>query len=323
MQKICITQPGDADQRLDKFLKKYLPNAPLGAIYKFLRTGKIKINWKKKDQTYVIQLNDEITFFFLDDEMLAFQKKTWVIIPIEWSHSLSLQGRILYEDEYILVINKPAHLNVHPGDHKTKEISLIEWVHDYLGSKYSTLTFKPSLVHRIDRDTSGCILIAKEKKTLEALLSELQEHKIEKIYHAIVAWIPEKPRGTIRAKLLRIENAQNESKVRIDANGQNAVTHYRTLQTFPHSKESFSLLECVIETWRMHQIRVHLASIGLPIIGDRAYGNISFNSFFRRKTWVSRQLLHAKQLIFTHPIHKTILNIEAPYESDFNDMLTH
>lgn len=114
---------------------------------------------------------------------------------------------ILYEDEDILCVNKPAHLNVHPGDHKTKEVSLIELVQDYYGGKYSSLTFKPSLVHRIDRQTTGCLLIAKNKHTLEALLRALQNHEIEKIYHTIsyVEDAKSKKRDTIQLPLKRYD----------------------------------------------------------------------------------------------------------------------
>ena len=120
-------------------------------------------------------------------------------------------------------------MNVHPGDHKTKEVSLIERVQDMLARKYDSLTFRPSLVHRIDRDTSGCILIAKDKKALEMLLSDLQSHKIEKLYHALVSGVPPKSHDTIRAKILRIDDAKNEAKVRIDEAGQTATTHYSVL----------------------------------------------------------------------------------------------
>jgi 23S rRNA pseudouridine1911/1915/1917 synthase len=158
-------------------------------------------------------------------------------------------------------------------------------VQDYLKGKYDSLTFRPALVHRIDRDTSGCILVAKEKPTLEALLSDLQDHKIEKVYHALVSGIPAKPTDTIRARLLRVEDARDEAKVRVDEAGQSAVTHYKTITNYqlpitntkinlpilPSYHPAISLLECRIETGRTHQIRVHLAYIGCPILGDKAY----------------------------------------------------
>ena len=109
---------------------------------------------------------------------------------------------------------------------------------DYLGERYNTLSYKPALVHRIDRDTSGCIMIAKEKQTLEKLLDLLQHEGIEKVYHAIVVGTPLKPRDTIRARLLRIEDAQDEAKVRVDPEGQEAITHYSLLKKIAQKQET-------------------------------------------------------------------------------------
>jgi RluA family pseudouridine synthase len=230
------------------------------------------------------------------------------------------QLSILYEDEHFLIVNKPAGMNVHPGDHKTKEVSLIELVQDSLGEKYNSLSFKPALVHRIDRDTSGCIMIAKDKKTLDALLTLLQSGKIEKIYHTIVVGTPKKPRDTIRARLLRIEEARDEAKVRVDPNGQEAITHYRILNA-NICDNKYSLLECHIETGRTHQIRVHMAYIGHPILGDKAYGDRGENSFAKREHNITRQLLHARSLTFVHPVSGKELRIEAPYEEDMDKIV--
>ena len=211
-------------------------------------------------------------------------------------------------------------MNLHPRDHKTTEISLIELVQDSLGEKYNSLSFKPALVHRIDRDTSGCIMIAKDKKTLDALLTLLQSGKIEKIYHTIVVGTPEKPRDTIRARLLRIEEARDEAKVRVDPNGQEAITHYRILNA-NICDNKYSLLECHIETGRTHQIRVHMAYIGHPILGDKAYGDRGENSFAKREHNITRQLLHARSLTFVHPVSGKELRIEAPYEEDMDKIV--
>jgi 23S rRNA pseudouridine955/2504/2580 synthase len=313
---LTIDNMSDTDQRIDKFLKKYLPNAPLGGIYKWLRTGKIKVNHKKVEQTYRIEEGDVIDLHLNEDELWGFRKA----VDGQISKSANQQTlRILYEDEYLLILNKPAGINVHPGDHKTKEVSLIELVQDSLWGRYNTLSFKPSLVHRIDRDTSGVIMIAKEKKTLEALLALLQSGRIEKIYHAVIVGIPEKSRDTIDAKLLRVEEAKDEAKVRLDENGQNAITHYRILSA--NIRDKYSLVECHIETGRTHQIRVHLSSIGHPILWDKAYGNKSENSFAKREYSISRQLLHARSLSFIHPITKQVFTVEAPYPHDIDSLI--
>jgi 23S rRNA pseudouridine1911/1915/1917 synthase len=319
MQSIIIDQESDSDQRIDKFLKKIFPNASLGVLYKWLRTGKIKVNKKKKDQTYRIELDDIIDIYITDEEI-----RELISLP-EKKHPQFTQEKkyipFLYEDEDFIVINKPPWMNVHPGDHKSTESSVIEMIHDQLEGKYDSLSFRPSLVHRIDRDTSGVLLIAKNKKMLEMLLTLLQSGKIEKIYHTLIIGKPEKSRYTITARLERIENAKNEAKVIVSPNWQEAITHYRVLQEYIVKK--YSLLECRIETGRTHQIRVHMASIGNPILGDKAYGNRWENSFALKTYQIQRQLLHAFSLSFIHPRTQKLLRIEAPYPDDFQELIHH
>lgn len=152
---------------------------------------------------------------------------------------------------------------------------------DYFQGKFDTLTFRPSLVHRIDRDTSGAVVVAKTKPALDYLLNALQNDRFDKTYAAIVLGFPVPPTGTVKKRLLRIENAKNEAKVRIDEGGQSAITHYQTLKAGIEGK--YALLECRIETGRTHQIRVHLASIGTPVLSDRAYGDLKENAFAKRR----------------------------------------
>lgn len=316
MQIIPINESGDANQRIDKFLKKYFPHASLGSLYKWLRTGKIKVNKKKVGETYRLCEWDSIECHLSEEEISSFR---WTEEKTKKDEKHTIKLIVLYEDETLIALSKPPGMNVHPGDHKTKEVSLIELVQDSLWKRYDTLTFRPSLVHRIDRDTSGVILVAKEKKMLEALLTLLQSGKIEKTYHTLVLGKPEKPRDTIDRPLLRIDNAHDEAKVRVDPLGQRAITHYKTFRQNIHKK--YSLLECHIETGRTHQIRVHLASIGYPILWDKAYGNPLENSYARKYFGINRQLLHAYSLSFLHPILKKQITIVAPYERDFVDIL--
>lgn len=282
----------ESGQRFDKFLKKLLPGAPLSLIYKLGRANRAKIDGKKRENDYRLELGETVKVFLSEEEFGEFGRISTAsgmnsagdgVLPrsagvgensADTAPSRAkfrlLGDRVLFEDDYVLAINKPAGLNVHPGDHKSDENSLIEAVSDYYAGRMDTLTFRPSLVHRIDRDTSGVILIAKTKRALDRLLSALQNDKMDKTYAVISIRTPESPRGTVRKKLLRIENAKNEAKVRIDESGQPAVTHYETLRSKIAGK--YALLSCRIETGRTHQIRVHLASVGAPVLGDRAYG---------------------------------------------------
>lgn len=314
MHELIIENPSDSEQRIDKFLKKYLKNAPLWVLYKWLRTGKIKVNRKKVEQTYRLASGDHIELHLTDSELTEL-RKVEEILPTPWENKLE----ILFEDESFLAINKTAWINVHPWDHKSNEASLIELVHDMLWNQYDSLSFRPSLVHRIDRDTSGIILIAKEKRALEVLLYDLQKGNIEKTYHAIVVGKPAKPRDTLSLRLERREEVKNEAKVIVSATGQEAITHYRTLRVNIHDK--YSLMECQIETGRTHQIRVHFEHIGIPILGDKAYGNRGENSFAQKNYGIMRQLLHARSLIFLHPKTRETIHLIAPYPQDFEKML--
>lgn len=314
MQELIIEDPSDSEQRIDKFLKKYLKNAWLWMLYKWLRTGKIKVNRKKVEQTYRLKIWDYIELYLTDTEVRELRRSESVVV-IPWERKLE----ILFEDDAFIAVNKSSWMNVHPWDHKSDEVSLIEYVHDYLWRARESLSFRPSLVHRIDRDTSGIILIAKEKRALETLLSDLQNRKIEKTYHAIVVGNPVKPRDTLSFRLERREQAKDEAKVIISSDGQEAITHYQTIRENISGK--YSLLECQIETGRTHQIRVHLAHIGVPIVGDKSYGSKWENSFARKNYGITRQLLHARSLVLLHPKTRNQMHIIAPYPLDFEQML--
>jgi 23S rRNA pseudouridine955/2504/2580 synthase len=307
----------DANQRLDKFLKKLLPNSSLSLIFKLNRKNKVKVNWKKQDNEYKIQIWDEIKLFISKDEFELLNKK---IESTEKPESTFDKANIVFEDWSLIVINKNPGVIVHPGDFKTTELSLIQQVQDYLWNKLNSLTFKPSLVHRIDKDTSWIVIIAKTKPALDSLLKQLQTNKIDKYYQAIVVWTPAINEGKIEKKLLRIENAKNENKIVIDEKEwQKAVTFYKTLKTW--IKWKYSLLECKLETWRMHQIRVHLASIGCPILWDKTYWDKWENINAARNFWVNRQLLHAYRVSFIHPEKKTKISLEARLKDDMRELI--
>lgn len=318
MKQFTIT-PNDANQRLDKFLKKLMPNAALSLIYKLNRKNAVKVNRKREDNEYKIQEGDVIQVYIKDEEYdLLSTAKTPT--PERGDKEGLDRKDIVYEDGDLLIVNKKPGVIVHPGDFKTTELSLITQVQDYLGEKLSSLTFKPSLIHRIDKDTSGIVMIAKTKPSLDVMLKALQSNKIEKVYLAVCIGTPPETRGIVKKKLRRLEHAERENKIVVDeVGGQTAVTHYKVLETGIHSK--YSLVECTLETGRMHQIRVHMASIGCPILGDNTYGNKQENAFAKRTYGIARQLLHASRIGFVHPSKKTPVSFTAKLKEDMEGLL--
>ena len=342
MQIIKIEE-NDANQRLDKFLKKLFINATRGLIYKFNRKSKIKVkifweDWfKKRDNEFKIWLNDEIKLFLSDKDIKELsEKKECRDVSLKHIEKFNKKD-IVFEDSELFIINKNFWINVHPWDFKTKEISIIQQVQDYLGEKLNSLTFKPSLVHRIDRDTSGILMIAKKKDILSKLVEDFKNSphlaspkrrgikKIQKTYLAICFWkLPQKS-WTITKKLLRIENAQNRNKVEINEKGQIAISHYKLVEELvvetKNWKQNISVVEVEIETGRMHQIRVHLASLKCPIIWDKAYWNKSLNHYFEKEFWIKRQMLHSYRISFFHYWRKKQLELTAKIKEDMGEFL--
>lgn len=317
-------EENDANQRLDKFLKKLLPNASSSLVYKINRKNKVKVNRKRKDNEYKLQVGDVIQVYLLEEDFESLTKVKKV--DTGWQKRNINKKNIVYEDKSLLVLNKPAKINVHPWDHKTKETNVIYMVRDYLWDKLNSLTFKPSLVHRIDRNTSGILLVAKEKSILVKLVEDFKTHdKVTKTYYAIVRWRLKKKSWTITKNLKRIENAKNTNKVQVDKNGQKAITNYKVIWEYviqtSQWKEEITELEVQILTWRMHQIRVHLASLGHPIIGDNTYGDKVFNGFIEKKYWLSRQALHAWRIDFMHYEKNKKMHLEARLKPDLVEFI--
>ncbi len=326
MKQFTITE-NDANQRLDKFLKKLFPKATRSLIYKFNRKDKIKIKFegsewkfKKRDNEYKLQLWDELKIFLSDKDFDELSKKEEVK-KVSKNDKFNKKD-IVYEDSDLIVINKNSGINVHPWDHKTKESNVIAKVQDYLWDKLNSLTFKPSLIHRIDRDTSWVLMIWKTKNLLTRLVNDFKDHKkVKKTYYAIVLWKLPKRKGSIKDKLLRIENAKNENKVKIDNDlGQTAITHYHTLKEHILQTEQWVLIltevEIEIETGRMHQIRVHMSSLWNPILWDKTYWDKKLNSFFERNYWLKRQALHAWKIEFFHYGRDKKMKLEARIKDD-------
>lgn len=288
MKEITITKVNHG-QRADKFLRKYLSDAPLSFIYKLFRIKDIKVNGKRINKEYILQENDLMQIYVTDKQLEEFNKPRLVV-------KTNIDLDIIYEDDNIIIINKPSGILVH-GDINEKRITLTNIVLNYLKEKdefNENNTFVPSPCHRLDRNTSGLIVFAKNIEALH-ILEELFKTKenIKKKYITLVDGLLYGS-NKIDAPLYKDEEKNMVYVRNIKNGGKNALTLYEVKETF----DNCTLLNVDLITGRTHQIRVHMAHIGHPIIGDGKYGNININRKFEGKYHYHHQFLHAETLTF-------------------------
>lgn len=297
----------DLGQRLDRYLRKIFPGAKLGEIYEALRTKKITIGGKKLPESTKLREGD-----VLDIDIEASTLKIWETKENNDQRKTINNkldpARILYEDTDMLIYDKPSGLIVHSPDHKTDEVSLIDQIEDYLVStwwKPSGTFAHPALAHRIDRDTSWIIISCLNRLSYEWMAEQFRTRKVHKTYQALVVGVPEPRKWIINAPLLRLDTGRtDEAKMVVDTAWQSAETSYEVIKIGNHN--AWSLVELHPKTGRTHQIRVHMAHIGHPLIGDRRYGWPSVVKFPELAHLHGRHghLLHASQIEF-HTMNHT------------------
>jgi len=277
-------------QRLDNYLLKKLKGVPRPHIYRIIRKGEVRVNKGRKKAEYKLQLNDVVR---IPPIRLAIEKS------IRYSSSFIdlINKSTLYEDEGLLIINKQSGIAVHSGS--GIKVGVIEALKD----NYS----KPiELVHRLDRATSGCLMLAKKRSVLKDLHEQLVKHQMEKRYIAFVKNSWSKKYHTIDSPIF-----QNSRYSVIDAKGKESISVFHPIKNFQDKDYSASLVEVEIKTGRTHQIRVHAKHAKHPIAQDDKYGDPDFNDLMK-KIGLDRLFLHAKSLTFTNPTTKEIQKVIAP-----------
>lgn len=287
--KIIRVTNKDAGQRIDKYIRKYLNNAPLSYIYKIFRKKDIKVNGKKVDINYQIKENDQISIYINEETLLEFNKKKTIS---KTNNNLD----IIYEDENILIINKDAGILVHEGEENNKTNTLNNDILYYLKTKgeyQESDLFIPSCVHRLDRNTSGLIIAAKTLEASKQLLELFKDkEKLTKEYITLV--VGNTPnQQTIDKPLLKDDKTKY---VKVDSKGLSAITSYQKLI----SNNQYSLLKVKILTGRTHQIRVHMSSINHPVINDDKYGDFKSNKEFYATFKYKYQFLHSYKITFSN-----------------------
>lgn len=288
----------DFNMRLDKFLTEKLPDMSRSHIQKLIRDGNVTVNEKTVKANYKVSLGEIIEIDIPEPECIDIVPEN---IPLD----------ILYEDDDILVVNKPKGMVVHPAPGHYSG-TLVNAIMFHCKENLSGINgvLRPGIVHRIDMNTTGSLLICKNDKSHRFLAEQLKEHSITRKYHAIVYGNLKEDSGTIASPIGRhpVERKKMSTKAK---NGRPAVTHYQVLERFGN----FTYIECQLETGRTHQIRVHMSSIGHPILGDDLYGPS------KCPYTLDGQTLHAKILGIVHPTTKEYMEFDAPLPTYFLNLL--
>jgi len=308
--------PGQQPLRIDKFLVSKIQNATRNRVQNGIKAGTVQVNTLPIKANYKVKPGDVITILLSEPPRDKELKPENILLDI------------IFEDDYLLVVNKPAGMVVHPGFNNYTGTLVNALVYHFDQLPTANGERRPGLVHRIDKDTSGLLVIAKDEYAMTVLAKQFFEHTTQRTYQALVWGSFEEKEGTISARLARAQKDRRVMSVYQEEEvGKHAITHYKVLEEFHYT----SLIECRLETGRTHQIRAHMQHLGHPIFNDIAYHGdwiVSGPTFTKYKQFIQncfetcpRQALHAKSLGFKHPYSGEDLYFEAPLPPDMASLL--
>jgi 23S rRNA pseudouridine955/2504/2580 synthase len=302
-QFVTITEE-EAGQRIDNYLLRVCKGVPKSHVYRILRSGEVRVNKGRIDQLYRLAAGDIVR---IPPVRIAERPAGAAPVP-------GAEFAIVYEDSHLLVIDKPAGVAVHGGS------GVSYGVIEQLRAARPDAKFL-ELVHRLDRETSGLLLLAKKRSALTSLHEQMRDGKTDKRYLTLVAGDWRNPRQHVKLPLHKFTTPDGERRVVVQAGGQESHTIFNLLRKWP----DYALLEAELKTGRTHQIRVHLASSGFPILGDEKYGDFALNKQLQKATdtrgALRRMFLHAYQITFQHPDTGKPLTLKAPLPAECDRFL--
>ena len=292
----------DVKKRLDLYVSEASGSTRSGAQV-LIDNGCVLVNGKEESKNYRLRLGDTVEINLPEPKELEVAPEN---IPLN----------IVYEDDSIVVINKPSGMVVHPAN-GNESGTLVNALLYHCKESLSGINgvIRPGIVHRIDKDTSGLLVVAKTDEAHIFLSSLLKDHGIKRVYHAILAGHLRESSGTVNAPIAR--HPVDRKKMAVVKGGKEAVTHYTVISEYP----SFTYAKMELETGRTHQIRVHMSHIGHPIIGDTVYGGGKTPFEKANASLLDGQILHAKELSFPHPKTKEIMHFECDLPDNFKELL--
>ncbi|NSB15977.1 RluA family pseudouridine synthase [Clostridium beijerinckii] len=295
-KNVFIVDEKDRGERIDKYLAEIFVDKSRSFIQGLIEKDGIKVNDKTPKSNYKLRALDEIEVTFSEPEVLKVEAEE---IPIN----------ILYEDKDVVVVNKSQGMVVHPapGNYNGTLVNALLYHCKDLSSINGII--RPGIVHRIDKDTSGVLVVAKNDEAHNKLSDQLKDHSMKREYYALVEGRLKNDKGIIDKPLAR--NKRDRLKIGIVEGGKRAVTHYEVLERF----NGYTLIKCILETGRTHQIRVHMASIGFPLVGDPLYG------FKKQRFKLKGQVLHAKTLGFVHPSKNEYMEFTTELPEYFQEII--